>query len=223
MVASSSRFVRTLRRLVRWAALLFALQLVGAVVGLPRSLCDWLHAKDLQPNETPRTIVVLGGGGVPSASTLLRLYCAAEFGRGLTGVTFVVSLPAEEKPDEASVGRMRDELVMRGIPASQIRMETRGVSTRQQAVNIRSLLGEQACQQPLVVVTSGFHVRRAVLAFRKAGFNRVRGLHAAAVDVEADLGWFTGLRYGLWKNWASEAELMRELLAFAAYKLRGWV
>jgi len=90
-------------------------------------------------------------------------------------------------------------------------------------VNIRALLGDEARQQPLVVVTSGFHVRRAVLAFREVGFPNVRGLLAASVDAEADLGWFTGLRYGIWRNLASEAELMRELIAFATYKLRGWV
>jgi uncharacterized SAM-binding protein YcdF (DUF218 family) len=118
---------------------------------------------------------------------------------------------------------MRDELVMRGIPASQIRMETRGTSTRHQAVNIRSLLGDEARQQPLVVVTSGFHVRRAVLAFRAVGFTNVRGLHAGGVDVEADLGWFTGLRYGVWNNWAKEAELMRELFAMVVYKVSGWI
>ncbi len=223
MGENSSRFIHLLRRFVWTAALLFVLQLIFAIVGLPRPLCDWLHAKDLQPIETPHTIVVLGGGGVPSASTLLRLYYAAEFGRGLTGVTFVVSLPADEKPDEASVGRMRNELVTRGIPASQIRMETRGLSTRHQAVNIGSLLGDKARQKPIVVVTSGYHIRRAVLAFRAAGFTNVRGLLAANVEAEADFGWFTGLRYGVWNNWAQEAELMRELIVLMFYKLHGWV
>lgn len=223
MGKEGSSVMRTVRRLVWLAALLFALQMIGAVVGLPRPLCDWLRAKDLQPHEMPRTIVVLGGGGVPSQSTLIRLYYAAEFGRSLTGAAFIVSLPADEKPDEASVGRMRNELVMRGIPASQIQMETRGTSTRHQAVNIRSLFGDEARHQPLVVVSSGYHLRRAVLAFQKAGFTNARGLLAANVDVEADLGWFTGLRYGVWNNWAAEAELVRELIALAAYKLRGWI
>lgn len=222
MAETISRFTRSLRRLVWLAAFLFVLQMIGVVVGLPAPLCDWLYAKDLQPNETPHTVVVLGGGGVPSSSTLLRLYCAAEFGRSLTGATFIVSLPADQNPDEASVGRMRDELVLRGIPASRIRMETRGTSTRHQAVNVRSLLGDEARHQPLVVVTSGFHMRRSVLAFRAVGFSNVRGELAAGADVEADLGWFTGLRYGIWKNWELQAELVRELCALAFYKLRGW-
>jgi uncharacterized SAM-binding protein YcdF (DUF218 family) len=223
MAENTSRFVRTFRQLVWLAAVLFVLQMLGAIIGLPRPLCRWLNALDLQPNETPRTIVVLGGGGVPSMSTLIRLYYAAELGRGCTGTTFIVSLPADEKPDEASVGRMRNELIMRGIPESQIRMETRGTSTRQQAVNTRSLLGDEARHQPLVVVSSHYHVRRAVLAFRAVGFTRVRGLFAGNIEPEADLGWFTGLRYGVWNTWAHEPELVRELIAFAAYKLRGWV
>ena len=143
---------------------MFALQLFVAITGPPRVLTDWLTCKKLQPQETPRNIVVLGGGGIPSTTSLVRLYYAAEYGRGLTGTVFVVSLPANIDPERASVGRMRDELVMRGIPAAQIRMETRGLGTRDEAVKVRELLGEAALSEPLVVVSSEFHLRRAVLA-----------------------------------------------------------
>jgi uncharacterized SAM-binding protein YcdF (DUF218 family) len=220
---TNSRLRFLLRNLVRLAAALLGLQLVFAITGPPRALRDWLVGKGLEPRETPRTIVVLGGGGIPSESSLIRLYHAAQYGAGMTGTTFIVSLPADENPDANSVGRMRGELVLRGIPATQIRMETRGLGTRDQAVNIRSLLGESARQEPLVVVTSGYHVRRAVLAFRAAGFTNVRGLHAASIEAEADFGLFAWLRYGLWNNLACEADIMRELIALAFYKLRGWV
>ena len=33
-------------------------------------------------------------------------------------------IPTDGVPEETSVGRMRDELVMRGVPAEQILMET---------------------------------------------------------------------------------------------------
>lgn len=222
MSETKSKFVRIAQRSVWCAALLFATQLTIAVVGIPRALTDWLICADLQPRETPGAIVVLGGGGIPSASSLIRLYYAAEYGRNMTGTIFVVSLPSNIAPERASVGRMRNELVMRGIPASQIKMETRGMGTHDEAVKVREILGADVSSGPVVVVSSEFHLRRAVLAFRRAGFTNVRGLYADDIGAEVDFR-FASLRYGVWSNLADEATIIRELIALAVYKACGWV
>lgn len=214
---------RILRGLVVAAAALFVLQIVFALTGPPDCLTDWLKGKQFAPNETPRVIVVLGGSGIPSESGLIRTYHAAEIGRGLTGTTFVVSLPTEENPDTSSVGRMRDELVLRGVPAAAILMETTGLNTHEQAVNVRQLLGDTVLHEPVVVVTSGYHMRRAVLCFREAGFTNVTGSLAESVGAEYDPGAWAWLRYGIWGNMAREAEIARELTALLAYKVRGWI
>jgi uncharacterized SAM-binding protein YcdF (DUF218 family) len=219
---SKMTVIDKLRGLTRWTirvfAALFLLQLALAVTGLPRGLTDWLNGQDSRPQQPPSTIVVLGGGGMPSDSTLIRLYYAAQLGQGLTGVTYIVALPAGNDAEHESVGRMRDELVLRGVPASAVRMETRGRNTHEQAVNVRAL----GVAEPVAVVSSGYHVRRAVLAFRAAGFGNVVGYNAGNVDPEGDLGWFTGLRYGVWGSWSRQAIVLRELIALAAYKLCGW-
>ena len=220
-----SRFARLQtigRGLVRAAAGLFLLQCVLVVSGPPRWLVRWLTAADLAPRGRPEIIVVLGGGGIPSESGLIRCYYAAQFGAGRTGLTYVVSLPADKDPETNSVGRMRDELVLRGVAPAQIRMESRGLDTHDQAVRTLALLGETARRRPLVVVTSGYHLRRAILAFRAVGFTDVAGLNAVSIGAEADFGMFTWLRYGLWNNLAREAEIVRELIALGWYKFRGW-
>lgn len=222
MANKDSTLFRIVRRVVWVSALLFILQLLVAFTGPPRWLTDWLICKELQPQERSDTIVVLGGGGIPSTTTLVRLYYAAEYGRSLTGTVFVVSLPANVPPEQASVGRMRDELVMRGIPASRIRMETRGLGTRDEAVKVRELLGEEALRQSLVVVSSDFHLRRAVLAFRRAGFANVRGLYADDIGAEAEFR-FANLRYGVWGRLKDEVVIIRELIALAVYKVCGWI
>jgi uncharacterized SAM-binding protein YcdF (DUF218 family) len=211
------------RRILFVAGSVFLLQIALVLTGPPQRLADWLNGEGLQPRETPRYIVVLGGGGIPSGSSLLRLYHAALFGRGLTGTTFIVSLPTDTTPDTSSVGRMRDELVMRGIPASAIRMETRGLNTHEQAVNIYEMLAPQERDEHILVVTSDYHVRRAVLSFRKAGFTHVDGLLAYSTGAEGDVGLFAWLRYTIWGNSEREIRMLRELSALLAYKLKGWV
>ncbi len=205
------------------AALVFLLLIVLAVSGPPQGIVDWLEMPELAPQETPRNIVVLGGGGIPSGSTLLRTYYAAQYGRNLTGTTFVVSLPADGNPETSSVGRMRDELVLRGVPSSAIRMEYRGLNTHEQAVNVQRLLGPEAFNQPILIVTSGYHMRRAVACFRKLGFTKVSGLLASEIGAEAEMGPWGWLRYGMWANLEREIRMFRELAALATYKAEGWV
>jgi uncharacterized SAM-binding protein YcdF (DUF218 family) len=211
------------RRILFAAGALFLLQFVLALTGPPRWIVDWLNGEDLKPRESPRYIVVVGGGGVPSGSTLLRTYHAAVFGRELTNVTFVVSLPTEGAPETSSVGRMRDELVLRGVPASEILMETRGLNTHEQAVNVYQMLPPEARGERILVVTSDYHLRRVVLSFRKAGFAHVDGLNAYSTGAEADIGPWGWLRYGIWGNSERAIRVLRELAALLAYKLEGWV
>ena len=203
------------------AGVFFLVQLMLALTGTPQALQDWLNGTACYPHEMPRYVIVLSGGGIPSESSLIRTYYAAQFGRGLTGTTFVVAMPADRDPEHSSVGRFRDELVLRGIPADRILMETHGRNTYQQAGNIRQLLGTATVREPVLVVTSGFHVRRAMLCFRKQGFESVAGLDAASISAEAYPGWFAYLRYSFWSNLTSQITITRELLAIFGYKLAG--
>jgi uncharacterized SAM-binding protein YcdF (DUF218 family) len=168
-------------------------------------------------------VVVLDGGGMPAEATLLRLYRAAEYGRQLTNTTFIVALPSQKPAPDSGVVAMREDLVRRGIPADQIQMEYRGLNTHQQAANIRDLLGPATVEEPLVVVTSGYHMRRALLCFRAEGFANVTGLAATSSDEELWPGPLAWLRYGIWNNWRQTTEMLRELVALLTYKLRGWI
>ena len=211
------------RRLGQVAGGLLVVQLIGAGFGPPAVWRDWLDGQADYPRVSPKYVIVLSGGGIPSESSLIRCYYAAEFGRGLTGTTFIAAMPADQDPDHNSVGRMRNELVLRGIPADHVLLETHGRNTCQQAGNIRRMLDPAALHEPILVVTSGFHVRRALLCFRKQGFERVAGLNAASIAAEADSGWLTYLRYTVWGNLIATIGVLRELSALLTYKLCGWV
>jgi uncharacterized SAM-binding protein YcdF (DUF218 family) len=205
------------------AITVFLLQILLAVTGPPQGIVDWLQMPELAPQETPRNVVVLGGGGIPSGSSLLRTYYAAQYGKSLTGTTFVVALPADANPETSSVGRMRDELVLRGVPLSAIRMEYRGLNTHEQSVNVQRLLGPEARDQPILIITSGYHMRRAVLCFRNLGFTNVSGLLASDIGAEAEIGPWGWLRYGAWANLERGIRVSRELAALAEYKFEDWI
>lgn len=204
-------------------ALSFVLQVSFGIIGLPGGLSHWVTASDWTAEGAPEYVVVLGGGGIPSESGLMRTFYAAHYGTNLVGSTFVVCLPADGDPSTSSVGAMRDELVLRGIAADTIRMERRGRNTHEQAVGVRSLLGREALTRPVLIVSSPTHMRRAMLCFQHEGFTDLRSAPARSVGAEADLGAGVGVRYQFWRNVETQVRVIRELVALAYYWARGWV
>ena len=215
------QFLRLLR--VIPAGIAFGLQLFASLFRMPSWLTDWLtNAGDALP-DSPRVIAVLGGDGIPSETGLMRTYYAAQFGASCPDARFIVSLPAHQDPETSSVGKMRDELVMRGIPAAAVQLEYKALNTHEQAVAIAEMVGPDSLGAPVVVVTSPFHIRRTLLCFRRAGFTDVHGLAARNINAEADMGVGVRMRYGFWDALETETHFTREVVAMLYYKLRGWI
>lgn len=209
--------------LVYISATLFLLQIALASPWFDGIVESWLKLTEGVELETPRYIVVLGGGGMPSTTGLMRTYYGAKHSLSFPDATVIVALPADEDPETSSVGRMKDELVLRGVPASSILMETKGTNTYQQAERIRAMLGPGAANSPVHIVTEVSHLRRSVLCFRKAGFSRVYAISTPNTGVEADMGAGTFLRYTFWSNLQLQIRVVREMIATGVYKLRGWI
>ena len=205
------------------AGLMFVLCLLVGFLGLPRSLMMWMTGGDSTLPTGYRYVVVMGGAGIPSESGLIRTYHGAALAAGKKGVTCVVALPCDIAPERGSVGKMRDELVLRGVSPRSVVMEYRGVNTHEQAVNIAHLLGPAALTDSVVVVTSPLHIRRSLLCFRHAGFQNVAGFAAGSGEVEADIGSNTLLRYSFWGNLGAGLGVLREGMALVLYRVKGWI
>ncbi len=211
------------RVLISISATLFLLQIALATPLLDGIVESWLQVSDAGTTEDPRYIVVLGGGGIPSDTGLMRTYYGAMHSISYPDATVIVALPADEDPETSSVGRMKDELVLRGVPESSILMEAEGRNTHEQAERIRAMLGSGVIDEPLHIVTEPTHLRRSLLCFRKVGFSRVSGIGTHNTGAEADVGAGTFLRYTLWTNLQLQIRVLREMIATAMYKLRGWI
>ena len=120
-----------------------------------------------------------------------------------------------ERTDASSV-TMRDELVRLGVPPERILLESTSRNTYDEAVLIAPMLRSHAVQQ-LVLVTSDTHMRRALGAFRAAGWNAVP---AIAPHPKAPLGWVWWMLptvFGL----ELSSEVTHELLGIPYYWVRG--
>jgi uncharacterized SAM-binding protein YcdF (DUF218 family) len=216
-------FSRIGSRISRLLGLIATIAVVIAFVGIPSTVVRWMTFSDHTLEGEPSVIVVLGGGGVPSESGLIRTYYGAEASHAYPEAEVIVSLPTDLDPETSSVGRMRDELVMRGVPSSVIKLEHKARNTHEQAEAIRDMLGLDQLQDPVLLVTSPSHMRRSVLSFQRAGFHNVAGLLATNVGHEADPGAGTSFRYGFWNTLSMEIHYLRECVALLYYRARGWI
>lgn len=114
--------------------------------------------------------------GTPSPRLAARLDRTLELYRqGTFPLILVSGAVGKEGHDEALV--MRDYLVSRGVPSSQVLVDSAGRTTFASAKNTRSLMDQRQIHRVLVV-SQYFHVPRAKLALRRFGISAVYSAHA---------------------------------------------
>lgn len=231
---------RMFRGVLQTAGAVFILLLLAAVLGLPWPVYRWLGDVKTEVEGTPDVIVMMGGGGIPSESGLVRSWQTAREAARYPKARVLVAMPYE--PGEGATNRsaIQRELILRGVAEHRLDQEGQGRHTHEQAVRVREMLDGREDKLRLMIVTSPEHVRRSVRSFQKAGFVHVRGRAGWSESIEADLtygaepsvtkpsasdwvGHSMTLRYRLWDNLGLMIRVSRELTALAYYKVKGWI
>ncbi|MGE5423825.1 MAG: YdcF family protein [Syntrophothermus sp.] len=187
----------------------------------------------------PEVIVVMGGGGMPSESGLMRTWYAAELAKTFDSARIIIALPGNAKDTMSSVNLMKKELVEHGIREERIFLEDSGTNTRSQALMILQNLKNKGKLPSLVIVTAPEHLYRAVKVFRKVGFIKTDGIPTFEEAIEANITYHgkkigrkfwvpevgdnLTVRYNFWTQLRYEQLLMREYAAIAYYWLNGWI
>ena len=230
-------FLRILRNIVSVVGIFFLLCVVLALTEKPFWGYYWLGTSKTEMKWKPEVIIVLGGGGMPSQSNLMRAWYTANAARSFPGAKVILSIPGDISDSLSTPRLMKKELILRKVSAENISFENQGTNTRAQALNCTKMISSNV---PVLLVTSPEHMRRSVLCFRKAGFQKVNGLPAFENALEADLkfdddklggnktmvpdvGESINARYQLWNHLKYEILIAREITALAYYKLRGWI
>jgi uncharacterized SAM-binding protein YcdF (DUF218 family) len=230
-------FLRILRNLLVLIGIFFSICVILAFTTLPFWGFHWLGTSKSELREKPETIVLLGGGGMPSESNLMRSWYVEKAAKSFPEAHVIIAMPGDVSDSLSTPVLMKKELELRGVETKRISFENKGTNTRGQAMNCQGLI---KMQNPVLLVTSPEHMRRAVLCFKKAGFEKVNALPAFENAVEADLsfkddelggntllvpdvGQSINMRYQLWNHLKYEILIARELAALSYYKVRGWI
>ena len=235
----TSDLAKALRILLVVLGVLFLLVIFLAFTSLPFwARYDLGKSKAFVPKNT-QSILVMGAGGFPSETLLLRLWYTSELAKEFPEAKIIITTPGDTLDPKSTICQMGNELINSGIHSDRIIIESEGLNTRDQALRAFDLYKNGCFNEPLVVVSSPEHIYRTVLSFEKAGFKKVSGRPAMEVMLETDLklkhrklggnetipdvGNSISIRYKFWDYLKYEIIVAREYFAIAYYKVKGWI
>jgi uncharacterized SAM-binding protein YcdF (DUF218 family) len=213
------------------------LMLVLSFTALPFYAYHRLGTSGNGLQEPPDYIVVMGAGAMPGGAALMRCHYAALAAKSFPEAQIIITMPAAAGDFLNSTGyEMYRQMNLYGIVSDRFLFETEGTNTYTQACAIHQMLNPSE-STTLLIVTSPEHVYRSVRTFSKCGITNVYGLPAfqAAFDNELLLdpderdktitppGRSVGLRYNMWNYLKLEIDVLREYVAIAYYKIKGYI
>ena len=201
-----------------------ALQTAAAVVAVYllvfQSPAVWYAAEPLKMAEPPRrvqAIVVFAGGvgesGKAGGGYQERMKTAVDLYRA--GVAPYVVLSSGYKGPFREAEIMRDLAVSHGVPADALVLETQASNTYRNVVNVSAILQSRGWSE-IVLVSSPYHMRRAVGTWRKVA-PEVRVIPVPSKSA------FYGHRPRDGASLEQIGGLVHEYLGLAAYWWRGWL
>lgn len=158
---------------------------VFSLSGAANALIDHLESQYpplLVPPKTVTKIVVLGGGvrgekNYPAnlslnSASLSRLIESIRLFNQLEGVgvkPILILSGGRVFASPAVAGKMQNTAVMLGISREQIILEKGSRDTREEALYLKNMVGSQ----PFILVTSAFHMPRAIALFQALGMHPI--------------------------------------------------
>lgn len=125
-------------------------------------------------------IIVMGGGfydgspdlsgkGAPGPDTMQRMVTGARLQRRLGG-PIIISSGNVFKTSGSTANVAKRFLIDLGIPSQAVILENRSRDTYENALYCKAICDQEGFARP-VLVTSGYHIKRALLSFQKVGLD----------------------------------------------------
>jgi len=189
--------------------IIFPILLVAIIVGLSIYLQpdDLRTCNDKLSSSSPCTVVdavVAVSGGDTNARTdeAIRLY------KNGWSDTLVFSGAAQDKSGMSNAAAMQARAISAGVPESSILLDEYSATTKQNAENVQTIFASRNIRS-IVLVTSGYHQRRASLEFAKRASSVTVINHPVSQDKDWSMWWWTNPR-----GWYLAVSELVKIIAF---------
>jgi len=124
------------------------------------------------------------------------------------------------KTPKKEIEEIAKYLIISGVPKENIFLEAHSQNTRENAENCSKILKKHFKNQSYLLITSGFHLRRASACFEKVGV-KVDTFGANYLSHERDYYWYNILPK---EDYLAYSQLIfREIIGYCTYKTMGWI
>ncbi len=184
--------------------------IIGAIVVISTlSMSVFLQPNDLKTCDSAPSalaeckkadaIVVVSGG-----DTVARTNAGIERFKNGWADALVLSGAAQDKTGPSNAAAMKQQAIAAGVPESAIFIEEDAANTQENAANSQTIFSQQGFKD-IILVTSGYHQRRASIEFNK----RTDGVTIRSAPVMQDKDWspFWWLTFRGW--WLAGGELAK--------------
>jgi uncharacterized SAM-binding protein YcdF (DUF218 family) len=109
----------------------------------------------------------------------------------------IFSGAAQDKTGQSNAAAMRQRALLAGVPETSIYVDEYSETTHQNAVNTQSIFEARGFES-IILVTSGYHQRRAFLEFEKRADSVKILNHPLSSDKDWSFGWWWLTPRGWW-------------------------
>lgn len=204
--------------------------IVLAFTDLPFNAYYSLSSPNKKLDGKADVIVLMGGDGMPSPSSLMRNYHAAELYKENYNPKIIIAFPQSKIDSTHQLDLMRKNLILNGVDSTDILYAPKGYNTRTQALEIAEMIPHN---QKMLIVSSGEHIYRTIKVFQKLGFNSLGSGAAFETPInEIDLKrkkkelrevQNLAFRYNFWSYMEYEIRVAREYFAITYYWFKSWI
>lgn len=145
----------------------------------------------INTEDSAKNAIVLGlalENGKPTDDLISKLDCAEKYLQDYPDATLILSGGNSDSSGKTEAGVMRDILSERGIADEKMVEEDSSTSTKENFKNVAKLIDTK---EAVVLISSDYHMDRAVRAAKNAGFSEILRLPApsSAVQFGANVMW----------------------------------
>ena len=151
--------------------------------------------------QTVDAIVAVSGG-----DTVARTNQAVDLYKNGWSKTLIFSGAAQDKTGPSNAAAMKTLAVDAGVPVSIIYLDEYSSTTKQNAENTQTIFTSRNIKS-VILVTSGYHQRRASLEFNKRAHDVVILNHPVQSDKDWSWWWWTSPR-GWWLALSESAKII---------------
>lgn len=124
------------------------------------------------------------------------------------------------KTPKKEIEEIAKYLIISGVPRESIFMETHAQNTKENALNCSKILKKHFKNQSYLLITSGFHLRRATACFEKVNI-KIDTFGANYLSQERVYYWYSILPK---EEYLAYSQLVfKEIIGYCTYKVMGWI